>query len=160
MNQIYNAIVIFDNFIKSFLKKHERIEVNSSPVNTIDFLIDVLKGNESPFLANLIKSAGMSNDDFLKHLEKFNKGYTEVFFPTIFQYEHTEVVRSYRAYSGKLLNYLYGAMVTAKQEGRQLVYSDQVVREIFKNPPLDFIDYLEDECNLTVKQIRRNFYEN
>ena len=155
-----NKIVHFDEFVKNLLGKYNKVEPNGRTINTIDFLIDVVKNNASSLIEGLINISGISTEDFSKLLEEFRSNYSEKSYYTALYYEHSNIVRNYKKYSGFLQNCVYLALNTVKSEGKDVVSSNDIVRQIFKTPPIEFIAFLEEKCDLKAEQISRYFAEN
>jgi hypothetical protein len=158
MSLYFTRVAIFDGKITDTAKTIRENHPNKT-ITSVDFLLQIAKDNHSKILNDLIDISRVDRDVFISSLEELADTFSENRFRTIIDEEHSSASTKFRNASGDLLNYLSYASFLSKMSGKQVISCEEYLRSFFKNPPLEFIYFLEEEDILSSADLRRYFYE-
>lgn len=158
MSLYFTRVAIFDGKITDTAKTIRENHPNKT-ITSVDFLLQIAKDNHSKILNDLIDISRVDRDVFISSLEELADTFSENRFRTIIDEEHANASKKFRNASGDLLNYLSYASLLSKMSGKQVISCEEYLRSFFKNPPLEFIYFLEEEDILSSADLRRYFYE-
>ena len=156
MNLLLN-VAIFDSYLTDIVMKNLREMHPNRTITSVDVLFQIVKDDQSQIMKKLLETAEVDKEIFISALEEFTETYSEIQYGTFSSDESSQFSTKFRDASGILRNYLHFAKVLSKMQGKQLTTCEEYLRSFFKNPPLEFMYFLEEEGFLTSTDLHRFF---